>query len=593
MSPVLADAIERLPIAGAFKRFLIPANLDQFYPAPSRYGSPVEIASGVLANLNAHYQVSDADLERVPRTGPVIVVSNHPFGLLEGLMLFDMLARVRPDVKILANSLLSIIPGFRDGLILVDPFDTPASKSANCRGLRETLSFLRAGGLLIVFPAGEVSHVQIRERRIADPGWNENIARFIRHSRATVVPIFIRGANSVTFQVLGMIHAQLRTARLLHELVNKQEKTIELCIGSPIAFESLEAFAGDDEMTRYLRYRTYLLENRGARGPNPFARLLRAPKRLGRPEPVVGAAPQPMVEAEVARLQVLTGNGDLDVYQARADEIQHVLHEIGRLREQTFRAVGEGTGSALDLDRFDEHYHHLFLWDREARCVVGAYRLGVTAEILPRYGVEGLYTSTLFHFDREFFERVGPAVEMGRSFVRPEYQKQYAPLSLLWKGIGIFAAQKPENPVLFGPVSISNEYHPVSRRLIVRYLQAQASIQELAGLVKPRRKFHTLRGNDNEAVSMMLRDSEELSAITADIEADGKGIPVLLKQYLKLGGKLLSFNIDPVFSNALDGLILVDLRQTPPAILQRYMGRDGVKQFLGYHQSEKDSARTR
>jgi putative hemolysin len=583
-----ADAIERLPIAGAFKRFIIPQDLDRIYTGEQLHCSPREFVRGMLSKLNVRYQVTDSDLARVPKTGPVVVVSNHPFGILEGLILFEMLCRVRPDVKILANSLLATFPEMQDRLILVDPFETAESNRANRKGVRGTLSFLNSGGLLIVFPAGEVSHMQFRERKIADPGWNENISRFILRTKATVVPIYIKGANSLAFHLVGMVHSQLRTARLLHELMNKEEKTIELRVANPIAWETLNSFPNAKEVTRYMRSRTYLLELRGQRHAPGFANLLRLPKHIGQPvgQEVAGAAAPGLVEGEVARLRKLAESGDLEVYRARAEEIPNVLQEIGRLREISFRAVGEGTGNALDLDGFDDHYHHLFVWDRVTRQVVGAYRLGMTAEILPKFGLRGLYTSTLFHFDPGFFERIGPAMEMGRSFVRPDYQKQFGPLLLLWRGIGAYVAEHPEHPILFGAVSISNSYHPVSRRLIVRYLVAQESIRDLARMVKPRRKFRSVaRGHDNEMISLMLRDTDELSAVTADIEADGKGIPILLKQYLKLGGKLLGFNVDPGFGDALDGLIFVDLRQTAPAVLQRYLGKDGLKQFLGYHQS--------
>jgi putative hemolysin len=569
-------ALDQLSIAAPFKRFIIPQNLERFYPEPESYRCPSEFAANVRNKLNVDYRVSPVDLARVPKTGPVIVVCNHPFGVLEGLILIEMLSRVRPDVKAIANSILATgFPTMRDSLILVDPFGNSAAAKANRKGVREVFSYLAAGGLLIVFPAGEVSHLQIRERRIADPCWNPNVARFIRHTEATVVPIFINGANSVTFQVMGMIHPQLRTARLLHELVNKERKTVELRIANPIPFETLKTLGSDTEITRYLRYRTYLLEERAE---HPHAR------KSPRSKPIVSAAPRAAVESEVGTLQCLAENGELEVYSARASQIPNVLHEIGRLREVTFRQAGEGTGQPKDLDRFDNSYHHLFVWDRVQKQIAGAYRLGVTTELLPRLGLDGLYTHTLFQFNRAFFDRVGPAIEMGRSFVAPDYQKQYAPLLLLWKGIGQFVSKDPSHPVLFGPVSISNDYNPVSRRLIVRYLQAQESVRDLADLVKPRRRFQTRSfGSDNEAISLMLRNIEELSSVTSDIEPDGKGVPILLKQYLKLGGKLLAFNVDPIFSNALDGLILVDLRQTAPAILNRYMGPAGARQFLSYH----------
>jgi putative hemolysin len=574
-------ALDQLSIAAPFKRFIIPHNLERFYPEPESYHCPSEFAASVRNKLNVDYRVSPIDLARVPKTGPVIVVCNHPFGVLEGLILIEMLSRVRPDVKAIANSILATgFPTMRDSLILVDPFGNTAAAKANRKGVREVFSYLAGGGLLIVFPAGEVSHLQLRERRIADPCWNPNIARFIRHTQATVVPIFINGSNSVAFQVMGMIHPHLRTARLLHELVNKERKTVELRIANPISFETLQALGSDADITRYLRYRTYLLEERAEpRGEHLVAR------KSPRLKPIVEPAPQAAVESEIGGLPCLAENGDLEVYSARAAQIPNVLHEIGRLREVTFRQAGEGTGQPIDLDRFDSTYHHLFVWDRVHKQIAGAYRLGVTSELLPRMGLDALYTHTLFQFNRAFFDRVGPAIEMGRSFVTPEYQKQYAPLLLLWKGIGQFVSKDPSHPVLFGPVSISNDYNPVSRRLIVRYLQAQESVRDLAALVKPRRRFQTRTfGSDNEAISLMLRNTDELSSVTADIEPDGKGIPILLKQYLKLGGKLLAFNVDPIFSNALDGLILVDLRHTAPAILNRYMGPASARQFLSYHQ---------
>ena len=580
-----AEAIDRLPIAGPFKRFIIPANLHRIYTADAHSSSPGDFVEGMLRKVGVEVKVTEADLARVPKSGPVVVVANHPYGILDGLLLFDQLTQVRADVKIMANSLLASFPEMEDRLILVDPFDTPASKDANRRGVRETLQHLHDGGLLIVFPAGEVSHMQVRERKIIDPRWNENISRFIHRSKATVLPVYIKGANSLTFQLAGMIHAQLRTARLLHEMMNKQQKTIELRIGNPIGPETMAAFVEPVEATRYLRFRTYLLKSRNSRSRVSLPRMLRVAKPVLRKKAVVAAAPLERVVEEVSRLTKLAGAGDLDVYQARSSEAPHVLHEIGRLRETTFRLAGEGTGRAMDLDRFDEHYHHIFLWDRTLRQIAGAYRLGVTAEILPQFGLDGLYTSTLFLFDPNFFERVGPAIEMGRSFVRAEYQRQYGPLLLLWRGIGAYIAQHPEHPVLFGPVSISNSYHPVSRRLIVQYLQCQETVRDFADLVKPRRRFRAFRrGADNEMISRMLRDSDELSDVTADIEADGKGIPVLLKQYLKLGGKLLGFNVDPHFAQSLDGLILVDLRNTAPTTLHRYLGREGLHRFLSYHQ---------
>lgn len=272
---------------------------------------------------------------------------------------------------------------------------------------------------------------------------------------------------------------------------------------------------------------------------------------------------------------------DYSVFLASAADIPHVLKEIGRLREVTFRAVGEGTGKATDLDTFDPYYKHLFLWSKQKSEVVGAYRVGDVGEILSRYGVKGLYTNTLFQFGEGFFRRIGPSLELGRSFVRPEYQKKYAPLLMLWKGLGKFISRNPEIPTLFGAVSISNDYNPVSRQLVTRFLENQEANPELAHMVRARNPFRIGKKMDGDLqIRRIFRDLDSLSAVIADMEADGKGVPILLKQYVKLGGNLLGFNVDTNFSDALDGLVIVDLRRTDPEILDRYMGKDGAANFL-------------
>jgi putative hemolysin len=258
-----------------------------------------------------------------------------------------------------------------------------------------------------------------------------------------------------------------------------------------------------------------------------------------------------------------------------------MLAEIGRCRELAFREVGEGTGRSSDLDRFDSYYQHLFLWDENSRRLAGAYRLAITSDVLPRFGISGLYTSTLFRFKPAFFERLGPAVELGRSFVLPEYQKNYAPLLLLWKGITRVVERRPDAPVLFGAVSISREYRAASRGLIATYLRCRAS-HELSRLVKPRRPFRhaVLRDRLIRRFSELATDIEDLSLSIADIEQDDKGVPVLIRQYLRAGGRVLGFNVDPKFSDVLDALIAADLRSAPLPLLERCMGRAEARAFL-------------
>lgn len=548
-------------------------------------GAPGHFLPSLLQAMDVEAVISDADLARIPREGPLVVVANHPFGLLEGLLLARLLDKVRPDVRILANSLLGFVPEMNHRLILVDPFGTKDSVRANGKGVREVLSWLGDGGALLAFPAGEVSHFDFKQRAIIDPCWNEKIARFIRHTRSTALPMFIGGANSLAFQLMGMVNARLRTACLLHELANKDHQRVEIRVGAPLPWASLRSLESDVETIRYLRYRTYLLAERTSATPAVASgAVARNVKDI---RPIAPAVPSRMIELEVAALapeQCLASSNGLDTYIAEPLQIPAALAEIGRLREIAFRAEGEGTGHTSDLDSFDTYYQHLFIWSREERRILGAYRLASSRDVLNSRGANGLYTSTLFEYREEFFKRLGPAIELGRSFVVPEYQKQYAPLLLLWKGISALVARRPDHPILFGAVSISSDYQPVSRRLMVRYLEAHQLSPDLASLVRPRKPFHaTHRGTDNESISLMLRDAEELSTVTADIEPDGKGIPVLLKQYLRLGGKLLGFNLDPAFSNALDGLIMVDLRQTSSAILQRYLGKEAAARFVAWH----------
>jgi putative hemolysin len=306
--------------------------------------------------------------------------------------------------------------------------------------------------------------------------------------------------------------------------------------------------------------------------------------------PIAAAIPLALLKAEVEALpseQRLVESGQYLLQYARAAQIPWCLQEIGRLRELTFRAAGEGTGKASDIDLFDSYYLHLFLWDREADAIVGAYRMGLADEILARYGKRGLYTQSLFRYGPRLLQTLNPAIELGRSFVRPEYQRSFSPLLLLWRGIGRFVLRSPRYAVLFGPVSISNSYAPISRQLMVDYLRTNNGEADLARHVKPRRPFRVQRSKlRNEVEVADLKDIEHLSRVIARIEHDSKGVPILLKQYLKLGGRLLGFNADDQFSDALDGLVVVDLRASEPRVLARYMGEEGAAAFFAHHETE-------
>ena len=294
-----------------------------------------------------------------------------------------------------------------------------------------------------------------------------------------------------------------------------------------------------------------------------------------------------LVKAEVAALPAgerLIESGPLQLYCTRATQIPWTLQELGRLREIAFRAAGEGTGKSSDIDLYDAYYLHLFVWDARNEAIVGAYRLGLTDEILARYGKRGLYTQTLFKYGSTLLELVNPAIELGRSFVRIEYQRDFAPLLLLWRGIGQFIIRSPQYAVLFGAVSISKAYKQASRELIVRYLTATRIEPDLARHVRPRRPFRNMANMPPTATEIRHIESiDDLSRLIADIERDHKGVPVLLRQYLKCGGRLLGFSSDERFAGVLDALLMADLRNADSRILAKYMGDAGAAAFLGHH----------
>jgi len=541
----------------------------------------------LLAEMKITLDVHPADVERIPTKGPLVAVANHPFGVLDGAALAVLLSRVRSDVRVLTNSLLAGIPELHQRCIFVDPFHTPTSADKNLKSLKQAIAWLRQGGALAVFPAGEVSQLDLRDGQVTDPAWNTVAARLVRKTAATALPVYFCGRNSMTFQVLGLIHPRLRTLFLLQEFLQQRAKQVRVRIGKPIPSELITSLDTDDEATEYLRLRTYLLSHRG-RKPVSLPEKVRAKLPRKPQERIAAEVPQKYVVADIAALptdRLLTENAEFAVYAARAPELPHLLDELGRLREVTFRAAGEGTGRSTDLDHFDAYYWHLLLWNKGKQELTGAYRAGNTDEIIRAHGIKGLYTHTVFQFDERLFLKIGSALELGRSFVRPEYQRQYAPLLLLWKGIARFVAARPETPVLFGAVSISNEYSSLSREMIVRYFEQREDGRDFADLIQPRTPFRAakLRRWDCGAICAVLRDLDELAEPISDIEEDGKGLPILLKQYAKVGGKLIAFNLDRKFSDVVDGLVIVDLRHTDPSVLDRYMGKDGNAAFRAFH----------
>jgi putative hemolysin len=420
-----------------------------------------------LRTLQVSWDISSLDVARIPAQGGLLVVANHPYGLIEGVVIAALLRRIRPDVRVMANSLLGIFPELAESLILVDPFGGELANRANRPGLRYALGWLKQGSVLIAFPAGEVASMQVRTMQVVDPPWSKSVARLASLARVPVLPVYFDGCNGAPFQIAGLLHPRLRTALLIREFLNKSGRSFSVRVGSLISPRRLEELHIDSERIEYLRRKTYVLANREEpKKPIPFLVPLKALRHRSQPnEAICPPTDAVVMEQEIKAVDdsaCLVQQGDNSVYIVEANRLPNVVREIGRLREVTFRETGEGTGRAIDLDRFDSYYRHLFVWNHTNREIVGAYRLGQSDLILKNFGQNGFYTTTLFSYKRKFLDEITPALEMGRSFVRPEYQKSYAPLLLLWRGIGAYVCRNPQYKTLFGPVSISNQYHPRS-----------------------------------------------------------------------------------------------------------------------------------
>ena len=533
----------------------------------ARRSSGATFESRVLQALDVGIRVNLAEGRSLPDTGPLIVAANHPTGALDGLVVAELTRRIRSDVRIVTSHLLARIPELRECCYFVDPFGGPMAAARSRAGLRAAHLWLRSGGALVMFPAGEVAWRRSGDAIAVEAPWCDTLGRLASATRARILPVFVEGTNSWLFHGAGRVHPLLRTGLLGRELINKRGTTVRVHVGR-------------------------ILDAAAKPATSTTARVRQEVQRLERSSTAAlrSIAPPVAADALARDIRSLTGEahllstGPFDVFCADAPRLPNVLAEIGRLREITFRQVGEGTGLTKDIDRFDQHYAHLFVWHRERREIVGAYRLAFADRIVADFGIAGLYTSTLFQYDARFLQRLGPALELGRSFVRLEYQRNYQALLLLWKGIGEIVARHPAYVVLFGPVSISRQYSDGSRQVLCGFLENSHQHREMAALIRP----------VNPASSVVRagramtppKDLETADALIRGVEGTA-GVPVLLRHYLRLNAQVLGFNVDPAFSDALDALMMVDLTTVEPTRLRRCLGASGsAAVLLGRHTVE-------
>jgi len=532
--------------------------------------SPLDFIDAIINYLGIQYTISPADLERIPKTGSFVLISNHPFGALDGLLLYKVISEVRPDFKMMANFLLQRIEPLKDCFFPVNPFETKKDVRSSVKGLRNALDHVLNDHPLGIFPAGEVSTYNLTEKRIADKIWDKSIIKFVVNCESPIVPVYISGNNSPMFHALGRIHPLLRTAKLPSELFNKKDKTIQIRVGNPITENDIKKFGTYKDLGNYLRVKTYSLGN-SLDVDSFFKRPFQGIKE--KQMPIIEGFDKAILAKEIETIKpdsLLFEMSQYSVFCTTTDKIPHLIVEIGRLREITFREVDEGTNKSIDLDQYDVYYHHLIIWDNKENRIVGSYRIGKGHEILDEYGVKGLYIRSLFRVDKALKGVLAQSLELGRSFIVNDYQKKALPLFLLWKGIFSFLLKNEEYRYLIGPVSISNNFSKFSKSLIVSFVKSNHFNDELARFVKPRKEFKIPKKHMpeiNSIIEDMSESIESIDSIVQEIEND-KRIPVLLKKYLSLNAQIIGFNIDPLFNDCLDGLMLLDLMNVPPAIVQ-------------------------
>src|ERR1700761_1828794 len=561
----------RLPGLASFLMEIMKINQvnELFAQAQPKQGP--EFVDAILEGCGVSIDFDERDLKNIPANGAFIAIANHPYGGIEGMVLLKILCMVRPDAKLMANFILKKIPNLSDYFVAVNPFEN-IDHSSSISGLKNTLDLLANGTPIGIFPAGEVSTFKLEKQQVTDRMWHPVVGKIIARAKVPVVPIYFQGNNGLLFNLLSLIHPTLRTAKLPSELFNKQGHTITLRIGKPIQVEDIPDAANTGKLLNFLRAKTYALgagldEEKRIFNPRNLFKIKKEAQEI-----------VPEISADILEKEVNAVREDYSVWVEKNYEvfivptslIPNVIREIGRLREVTFRKIGEGTNKSIDLDEYDIYYHHLFIWDNDARMIVGAYRIGLGDEIFYSIGKDGFYITELFKIKEQFTPVLKKSLELGRSWIRKEYQAKPLPLFLLWKGILKYLIDNPRYRYLLGPVSISNAFSKFSKSLIVDFINRNHFDHEMAQYVRPRKKFKVDFSSIDTDLLMSGEDSfKGLDALISEVETHNMKVPVLLRQYIALNAKIICFNIDPKFADCLDGFLVLDLEKVPQDILEK------------------------
>ncbi|NBC57318.1 MAG: GNAT family N-acetyltransferase, partial [Bacteroidetes bacterium] len=534
----------------------------------------LDFIDAALIELGVSFEIPEKDLKRIPKDGAFISISNHPLGGIDGLILLKLMLEAREDYKVIANFLLQRLKPLEDKVMPVNPFETRQDVKSSVTGLKQALAHLKDGHPLGIFPAGEVSTYK-EDKAIVDKPWTDEALKLIKKAEVPVLPVYFHAKNSIAFYKLAKLSDNLRTAKLPSEMLSQHFRNIKVRIGYPINLKDQHQFEDLQDYKAFLRKKTYMLSSSFEKTSliKSFPRQIKFPIQ-NRAKKIVSESSQQLIlkEIEVCRSQkkCLLKSKNYEVFFAKRALVPSIVREIGRLREITFRSIGEGTNKSIDLDDYDHYYHHMFLWDNEAQKIAGAYRMGLGNEIYKQHGMEGFYLSELFRFEPESHRLMSQSIEMGRAFIIEGYQQKPMPLFLLWKGIVHCTLRFPEHKYLIGGVSISNKFSNFSKSIMIEFMKSNYYDPYLAQYVHPKKEFKVkLKDVDKDFVfDATQADLNKFDRLIDELETDNLRLPVLIKKYIKQNAKVVAFNVDPLFNNSVDGLMYIRIEDLPESTVK-------------------------